>query len=50
MAEGLREAAEELGDVRPKEAELAMGAVVRVIRDLADSGEIRLTLPTEDDD
>lgn len=50
MADALREAAEELGDVRAKEAEVAMGAVVRVVRDLSDQGEITLTMPAEDDD
>jgi flagellar motor switch protein FliG len=49
MADALREASEELGTVTSKEAELAMGAVVRVVRDLADSGEIKLIMPEEED-
>lgn len=50
MGDSLREAAEDLGTVKPKEAEAAMNAVVRVIRDLADSGEITLITPSEDEE
>lgn len=50
MGDALREAAEDLGSVKPKEAETAMNAVVRVIRDLADSGEITLITPSEDEE
>jgi len=50
MADALREAAEELGAIKPKESEAAMNAVVRAVRDLADSGEISLVTPSEDDD
>jgi len=47
MAVALREAAEELGAIKPKESEAAMNAVVRAVRDLADSGEISLVTPSE---
>ena len=50
MADALREAAEDMGSVKPKEAEAAMNTVVRAIRDLADSGEITLLTPSEDED
>lgn len=50
MADSLREAAQDLGTVKPKDAETAMNAVVRVIRNLADSGEITLITPTEEED
>ncbi|WP_299785726.1 FliG C-terminal domain-containing protein [uncultured Marivita sp.] len=50
MADALREASEELGTIKPKDAEGAMNAVVRVIRDLADSGEITLETPEDEDD
>lgn len=50
MADALREAGEELGQIKPKEAETAMNAVVRVIRDLADSGEITLNTPHDEEE
>lgn len=50
MADSLRETAEDLGGIKPKDAEGAMNAVVRVIRDLADSGEITLIAASEGDD
>ncbi|MCL3882579.1 FliG C-terminal domain-containing protein [Marivita sp. GX14005] len=50
MATALREAAEELGEVKPKQAEAAMGDAVRVIRDLTDSGEITLVEPESEED
>lgn len=50
MSDSLRELAEDLQDIKPKEVEAAMNAVVRVIRDLADSGEITLITTSEDDD
>lgn len=50
MAEALREAAGELGKVPPKEAEAAMSAVVRAIRDLADAGEITLLAKQDEDE
>ena len=49
MADALREAAEEVGDVTPKDAEQAMGKVVRAVRDMADSGEITLSAPSDED-
>lgn len=50
MADTLRELAEDYKDIKPKEAELAMGTVVRAVKDLADAGEITLTVPSEDED
>ena len=50
MADSLRESSEELNEVKPKETEAAMGAVVRAIRALADSGEISLITPADPDD
>lgn len=50
MADALREAAEDVGEVAPKDAEAAMGAVVRAVRDLADSGEITLTTPSTEEE
>ncbi len=49
MGEALKETSEEFGTLPPKDAEVAMGAVVKVIRDLEDSGEITLIKPAEDD-
>ena len=48
MADQLREEMENLGKVKPKEAEEAMSAVVNAIRELEASGEI-LLLAGEDD-
>lgn len=45
MADALREMSEEFKDIKPKEAEAAMSAVVRAIRALADSREITLIQP-----
>ena len=50
MADALREMSEEFQDIKPKEAEAAMSAVVRAIRALADSREITLTQPAETED
>ena len=50
MADALREAANDLGNVSTKEAEAAMGVVVQVVRTLADQGEITLNMPTEDEE
>ena len=50
MAGALREAAEDLGAIKAKESESAMNTVVRAIRELADSGEIVLESPSEEDD
>lgn len=47
MAEQLREEAEAAGTPRPEEGEPAMNAVVAAIRELEESGEIRL-IPPED--
>lgn len=50
MADALREMSEEFKDIKPKEAEAAMSAVVRAIRALADSREITLIQPAEIED
>ena len=50
MADALREMPEEFKDIKPKEAEAAMSAVVRAIRALADSREITLIQPAEIED
>ena len=50
MADVLREMSEEFKDIKPKEAEAAMSAVVRAIRALADSREITLIQPAEIED
>ncbi len=50
MADALREMSEEFKDIKPKEAEVAMSAVVRAIRALADSREITLIQPAEIED
>ncbi|MCK0151100.1 flagellar motor switch protein FliG [Marivita sp. S6314] len=50
MADSLREASEDLGEVKPKQAEAAMGAIIRAIRELADSGEITLATPADEED
>ncbi|MDP4993072.1 MAG: flagellar motor switch protein FliG [Marivita lacus] len=50
MADALREMSEEFKDIKPKEAEAAMSAVVRAIRALADSREITLIQPAETED
>ncbi len=50
MADSLREVSEDMGEVKPKDAEAAMSTVVRAVRALADSGEIALTMPSENDD
>ena len=50
MSAALQEMAEEFADIKPKESEAAMSAVVRAIRNLADSGEIALNSPSDDDD
>ncbi|MFP7572144.1 flagellar motor switch protein FliG [Marivita sp. S2033] len=50
MAESLREASEDLGDIKPKQAEAAMGDIVRAVRALADSGEITLRTSAEEDE
>ncbi len=47
MAEQLRDDAEARGSVRGAEGEAAMAEVVTAIRDLADTGEIRLIQPEE---
>ncbi|MDY6858170.1 MAG: FliG C-terminal domain-containing protein [Pseudomonadota bacterium] len=48
LADQLRERAGEIGPVRPKEADAAMGEVVMAIRALQETGEITLILPDED--
>lgn len=48
MADSLREQIEERGTVRPRDGEIAMGAVVAAIRDLARAGEIELIPPGEE--
>ena len=50
MADGLRELSEERTEVKPKDAEAAMSEIVRVIRALADSGEITLVPPSDTHD
>lgn len=50
MADALRELAEDFAEIKPKEAEQAMGAVVRAVTDLAESGEITLITPSEEAD
>lgn len=50
LSDALREMSEELGDVRPRDAESAMSSVVQAIRAMADSGEITLTTPPESED
>jgi flagellar motor switch protein FliG len=50
MADALRELSEEFTDIKPKDTEAAMAAVVNAVRDLADTGEITLNTNTEDDD
>ncbi|GGC02445.1 flagellar motor switch protein FliG [Marivita lacus] len=50
MADALREMSEEFKDIKPKEAEAAMSAVVRAIRALADSREITLIQSAEIED
>lgn len=50
MSAALQEMAEEFTDIKPKESEAAMSTVVRAIRNLADSGEIALNSPSDDDD
>ncbi len=50
MADGLRETAEDMGEVKPKDAEAAMSAVVAAIRALADSREITLSVPSDGED
>ncbi|WP_439124303.1 flagellar motor switch protein FliG [Marivita sp.] len=50
MSDTLREMSQDFGDIKPKEIEAAMNAVVRVIRDLADSGEITLNTSSENED
>ncbi|MFP7672892.1 flagellar motor switch protein FliG [Marivita sp. S0852] len=50
MADSLREAAADMGEVKPKQAEAAMSTIIRAVRDLSDSGEISLTMPSEEED
>lgn len=50
MADQLREEIEELGKVKPKDAEAAMTSVVIAVRELADRGEITLIVESEEDD
>jgi len=49
MADALRDAAADAGDVKSKQAEAAMGTVVRAVKDMADSGEITLISTSEED-
>lgn len=46
-SEQLSEEIRELGEVKPKDADAAMNAVVQGIRDLETSGEIMLITPEE---
>ncbi len=48
MADNLREEMQTKGEVRPKDGEAAMSAIVNAIRDMAESGEINLK-PIDDD-
>ena len=50
MSDSLREMSADMGEVKPTDAQAAMSTVVRAIRALADSGEIALTMPSENDD
>ncbi|SHH75964.1 flagellar motor switch protein FliG [Marivita hallyeonensis] len=50
LAEGLREAAEDLPQLKPKDVEAAMNAVVLAVRTLEEAGEITLNSPEEGDD
>jgi len=50
MAESLREEIKDAGEIKPKDAESAMTAVVITIRQLADDGEIFLIAEEEEDD
>lgn len=50
MSDGLREEMENLGSVKPKDAEEAQNAVVSAIRELEGAGEIFLLTGDEDDE
>ncbi|MWD30044.1 flagellar motor switch protein FliG [Aquicoccus sp. SCR17] len=49
MADGLREEMRDVGKVKAKDGEAAMAAMVSAIRELADSGEIELVSPDEEE-
>lgn len=49
MGENLREEAREMGEIKPKEGEAAMTAIVSVIRTLQAAGEITLLTPEDEE-
>ncbi|MGB0959590.1 MAG: flagellar motor switch protein FliG [Halocynthiibacter sp.] len=48
MADGLREEIEEIGKVKPADAEAGQSAIIVTIRELEENGELVLLDPTED--
>ena len=50
LASSLREEMEDFGKVKEKDAEEAMNAVVSVIRDLQERGEIAVVVPEEEEE
>jgi flagellar motor switch protein FliG len=50
MADALLELSEDYADIKAKDTEAAMAAVVNAVRDLADAGEITLNMASEDND
>lgn len=49
MADGLRDEMRDIGKVKAKDGEAAMAAVVTAIRELADTGEIELVSPEDEE-
>lgn len=50
LADALRDEISDRGPIRRSEGEAAQAAIIRVIRERLDTGEIRLSLPDEDED